>query len=534
MKKMFSLLRASLTDNMSIFNLRTKNQKGASKKLLPVFLAVIIVFYMWFYANMLMDEFDKVGMTFVALTLFVFATTIFTIAEGIYKSSSLLFNCKDDNLMFSLPLRKGTVLALRIFKFYLFEVIYNTLFLAPAMFAYTQHVSVDTSYYFICLLALVLLPVIPVALSCIIGMIISAFSSRFKKKNFIQIIVTTVFLLGVMYIAFNLETLLGKLAEHATSINDLITKLYYPAGAFTGLITDFSVNNLILFIAIHVGISVLIVFLLSRIYFRVNSRVHSVKVNKKSTKYKIKTRGTMRALIGKEAKKFSTSPVFVTNAAFGLVLFIAGVIVFAIKIDDFIASLNAVKPVDPSTLYSVVPLALLGFIIVSCLMSSITSSMISLEGKSFNILKSLPVKPYTIIKAKIFTAVLVCIPFVLIGDIIAFIRFDFNILEIVMILIASIIMPLVAQTIGIIVNLRFPKMDALNDAEVVKQSASSTIAVFAGLILSCATGYVLLQYGPGNVDLVITLTVLAYTIIYFGLHAYLRKTSVKRFNEIEA
>ena len=99
-------------------------------------------------------------------------------------------------------------------------------------------------------------------------MIISAFSARFKKKNFIQIIVTTIFLLGVMYVAFNLESLLGKLAEHATSINDLISKLYYPAGAFTGLVTNFKVNDLVFFIAIHVVISAAIVFLLVAYLFK--------------------------------------------------------------------------------------------------------------------------------------------------------------------------------------------------------------------------------------------------------------------------
>ena len=532
MGKMFSLLRASLTDNMSIFNIKTKKQ-GASKKLLPFLLAAVIAFYMWVYANMLMDEFDKVGMTFVALTLFVFVTTLFTIVEGIYKSSSLLFNCKDDNLMFSLPLRRGTVLGLRIFKFYLFEVVYNALFLAPAMFTYTQHVSVDASYYFICLLALVVLPVIPVALSCVIGMIISAISAKFKKKNFIQIIVTTVFLLAVMYVAFNLESLLGKLAEHATSINDLISKLYYPAGAFTGLITDFKVNDLVFFIAIHVVISAAIVFLLSRVYFKVNSRVHAVKVSKGNKNYKIKTHGTMRALIGKETRKFATSPVFVTNAAFGLVLFVAGVATFAIKFEDILNPLVTAKGVSLDSAYPFIPVALLGFIIVSSLMSSISSSMISLEGKSFNILKSLPVKPYTIIQAKILTAVMVCIPFLLIGDIIAFIRFDFNLLEIALVLIASVLLPLVTQTIGIIVNLRFPKMDAQNDAEVVKQSASATVAVFTGLILICASGYFILN-GPESVDLTMTITVLVYAVIYAGLHVYLRKVGVKQFNEIQA
>ena len=42
----------------------------------------------------------------------------------------------------------------------------------------------------------------------------------------------------------------------------------------------------------------------------------------------------------------------------------------------------------------------IGFIIVSTFMSSITSSMISLEGKKINLLKSLPIKPYTIIQSR--------------------------------------------------------------------------------------------------------------------------------------
>ena len=36
------------------------------------------------------------------------------IMEGIYKTSSLLFNCKDDNLLFSLPIKRSEVLLDRI------------------------------------------------------------------------------------------------------------------------------------------------------------------------------------------------------------------------------------------------------------------------------------------------------------------------------------------------------------------------------------------------------------------------------------
>ena len=119
-----------------------------------------------------------------------------------------------------------------------------------------------------------------------------------------------------------------------------------------------------------------------------------------------------------------------------------------------------------------------GLICFASFMTSITSSMISLEGKSFNILKSLPVNPFIIIKSKVLAAVLIMIPFMIIGDLIIFIRFGFDLLSIILLLIASILFPLISETIGIIVNLKYPRMDAKNDTEVVKQSMSSMISVF--------------------------------------------------------
>ena len=50
-----------------------------------------------------------------------------------------------------------------------------------------------------------------------------------------------------------------------------------------------------------------------------------------------------------------------------------------------------------------------------------------------------------------------------------------------MIIVTSIVMPMAAELIGIIVNLKYPKMNAKDDVEVVKQSLSSLIAVFVGM-----------------------------------------------------
>ena len=534
MKKIISLIKASMTESMDVFRIKNKNQSNTSKKVLPIVLFIFIFFMMWTYANTIMEQLDGANVEYVGLSIFVILTTVLTIIEGVYKTSSLLFNCKDDNLMFSLPIKKGTVLFVRMFKFYVFELIYNSMFLLPAMVAYIRWADISWTYYLVSIIALILFPIIPIALSCIFGMIISFISTKFKRKNVVQIIVTTVVLVGVMALSFNSNGLLNKIVENATSINEMISKIYYPAGLYIDLITNFNIQSLLIFIGLHLGVFAITILLLSKIYFRINSNAKKVTSKKSNTEYKVKTNNKTIALIKKEIKKFVSSPVFVTNAGFGLVLFILGCILAAVNFDGIVNPLVNEGGVEIELIKSYIPLALLVFIVAASLMTSITSSMISLEGKSFNILKTLPLKPYTIIQSKVLTAIIIMIPFILIGDIIIIARFGCTLIQGIMILIASIILPLVSETIGIIINLKYPKIDASSDTEVVKQSLSSTIAVFAGMGLIGITIYGAIQLLSRSVhnDIIMGIILGAYILIYLGLWIHLKKVSVKRFNEI--
>ena len=251
-------------------------------------------------------------------------------------------------------------------------------------------------------------------------------------------------------------------------------------------------------------------------------------------KYKIKTNKPIISLIKKELTRFATSPVFVTNAGFGLVLFIIACIMMVLKFESIGNPLAEQMKISIEQLKLYMPLVLLVFIIFTSLLTSITSSMISLEGKTFSILKSLPVKPYTVIKAKILTAVLIMIPCILIGDSIVIAKFGCNILELIMILASSIVLPLVSATIGIAVNLKFPKMDATNDTEIVKQSMSSSIAVFTGIGLMGLTILAIFKAITLNIqiDIIMAMLLGIYVLLYVFLLIYMKKTGVKRFNEI--
>lgn len=538
MKKLLSLIKATLTENMSLFSINTKKQSKLGRKAFPIFMFIIIFFYMWSYANILYEQLDPVNAEFVGLLIFVFLTTILTIVEGIYKSPNLLFNCKDDNMMFSLPIKKGTVLFVRIFKFYIFELLYNSMFLLPAMIAYIRWVDVDWTYYLSSVIGLLVFPIIPIVISCIIGMITSSISAKFKKKNIVQIIITFILLIGVMYLSFNLQTLMQKIAEHATSISEVLTKLYFPAGLYTNLITNFNVVDLLILIGSNIGIFAVIMFILSKVYFKISSNVKSIKVSKNKKKennnYVIKTTKPLTAFVKKELRRFTSSSVFVINAAFGLVLFIIGCGVLVFNSDGIISMLTAQFGMTTEQVMSYIPMILVGFIVFSSLMTSITSSMISLEGRTFNILKSLPIKPYTIIKAKVLTALIVMIPCFLIGDVMVIAKFGCSIVELVLILAASVILPVFAETIGIVINLKYPKLDAINDAEVVKQSMSASIAVFLGLGLVGLTAFAMFQgVGAGlNTNIVMAIVLGVYMLLNLALYLYLKKNSQKKFNEI--
>lgn len=163
----------------------------------------------------------------------------------------------------------------------------------------------------------------------------------------------------------------------------------------------------------------------------------------------------------------------------------------------------------------------------SC-MTCITSSMISLEGKSFNITRSLPVAPGKILLAKILTSNIITIPAILICDVIFFVVFKVAIIDIVLILLASIIMPTFTAILGILINLKYPKMDAISDTEVVKQSMSSMISVFIGMFVAMLSIAAVIIGG----NLFIILELLIFSIIVLILWNVLKRYGVRRFKEI--
>lgn len=538
MKKLYSLIRACMTSDMNIFKIKRKKDNKKSGIVLLLFISLCFMFSIWTYANMFFEKMAPMHLQSIVLSLFVFLISILTIGEGIYKTGPLLFNCKDDGLLLSLPIKKSTVLFIRIFKFYVFELIFNSLFIIPLIVAYTRWTeSLTWTFYLTSVIMLFILPIIPIVISCIIGTITSALSSRFKFKNLTQIVTSTIILLIIFYLSFNLEGFFTYLAKHAKSLNDLITKIYYPAGVYAKLATEFNVVDLLVFVGINILIFTIAVLILSKFYFKINSRLKKVTTTKKTSinKLTIKRSSVTKALIKKEFNTFFKTPVFIVNAGFGLVLFIMMAIVVSIKFDSAVEVLSDPEKFNLSKDLIINNTSIIVFLLIAMagFMTSITNSVISLEGKNISILKSLPVKAKTILISKIYSSLIITTPPILIGDIILFIRFKLGILEMILLLLLSVLIPLVSHFIGIIVNLKYPKLDWENQAEVVKQSTSSFVAVMIGMILLVISAFTVLNLIETVSHTIILLIVtIIFIIINCILYLYLNKTGEKQFNKL--
>ncbi len=536
MRKALSLLRASMSEGMSFFRISGRNRSRFMKVGVPVIVGVLFMVAMASYGYMMMEPLVGTGLEFVVLTLFVVFAAIFMLMEGIYKASGLLFNCKDDDIVLALPIKRSTVLMIRVMKFYLFETMVNALFLAPVMLVYGAVTGAPLMYYVVSVIALLLLPILPIVVSCVIGGFIAFFATRFRFKNLIQIVLTAIVMLVAVFMSFNLQDVIQAMAQNAGKINDVVTLVYYPAGQYIDLVRGFEWWKMLVFVGANVGLLLLMVVTLGKIYYKINSRVKVVKDDIGKREYSVVGRRPMVALVRKEIGRFVSSPVFVINAGFGLVLFIVACVFGSANADGMIGQIDemGIEGLSAERVLDYIPAILFGLVFMMSMMTSITSSMISLEGKSFSILKSLPVSSMKIILGKVIAAMMVMVPVFLVGDLVVFVRFGFDFWQILMIVVASVIMPMVAELVGIIVNLKFPKMDAKDDVEAVKQSLSSLIAVSIGLAASAVMAYIIYStFMSGMSATMMVGTGLALgMIVLAGLLIYLKKWGVKDFNAI--
>ena len=480
MMKMVSLLKAMMSQDMNLFKYKVKGSNNIKKVILILLLSIVFMSAIGSYYFMLAKMLRKIELTFIMLTIALLIPSIFTLIEGIYKSQGILFDAKDNDLLFSLPIKKRTIITARLIKMYIFQFIYNLIFILPALVIYIYLESPAFNFYFLSL---------------------------------------------------NSNNWLNAIVKNATSINDVITKIYYPIGAYINLIQHFDLLIFMKLLLINFIPLIIFILILNKSYFKTISRTKESSLVSNNTKLKFRKKSIIKALVLKEAKKYFSSPVYIFNTMFGLLLMIIFTIAICVNFKGTMSIMLNLSNKDLVFLVSIVPKVYYCIIILLTFITSITSSSISIEGKSFNISKSLPISIEKSIAAKIIFSCLIMIPIILICNLIFIINFKVKILDFLAIFLISFIAPFISSCLGLIINLKYPKMNFTSDTEVVKQSMSSIISVLLGILMAMALiGMFFIKI---NLNYVVLIQLLLLILVSFVLIVILKKYGIKKYREIE-
>ncbi len=127
-------------------------------------------------------------------------------------------------------------------------------------------------------------------------------------------------------------------------------------------------------------------------------------------------------------------------------------------------------------------------------MDYISAASISLEGKSLWIPKTIPVPVRTILMSKVLLNVVIALPATVIASVCVAIALPFTALERLLVVLIPALVAVFISLYGVVINLRFPKFDYINEVNVVKNSMSVVVCLFSswGILLAPTLLYVFL------------------------------------------
>ena len=520
--KLMSLIKAVFSEDMRLFKVTFKKNNKLIKIILPIVLFLLISFSIGSYSFMMANVLHEFNLTYIMISMFIMVVTIVTFVEGIYKSQGILFNSKDDDLLFSLPIKKSQILLVRILKLYVFQYSFNLMFLLPAFVTYIYYENPGISFYLLSILMSLLIPIIPTIISSVVGYLIKILSSKVKSKKLVETITSLFVFILIFLLSFSIESIINNLAENAKSINDVLIKIYYPIGLYNNLIINFNIVDLIKLLLINITPLIIFVLIGSKYYFKLISKTKEnyvrTKINNKEKIY-IK-RSKMYTLIRKELKRYLSSPIYILNTSFGLLLCLIGTITLIFD-DSILKSLELLKTSGIDLPIFVIFYIFILFIVS---MTEITASSISLEGKTIDITKSLPVGSDVILKSKLLTSFIIEFPFLIISYLIFIIKFRINLLHSLILIIVIFVSTLFISSLGLIINLKYPKMNAKNDTEIVKQSMSAMVSTFVSFTISIGSIFLIVYLNKYlDINLTITLHLITLTILSIVSYMYLIK-----------
>jgi ABC-2 type transport system permease protein len=482
----------------------------------------------WEMADMMCAPLVHADLAWVYFAFVSLLATCIMVVIGMFAAKSTLYEAKDNDLMFSMPIPSWVVLLSRMFVLYAISFLFGALVLVPAFIQYYIIAGVAPLSLLAGVILLFIVPLGGVAICNILGALLAWITVKLPFKNFFTTVLFIAFFVGYMLVYMKVNEYLGYVLGNGESVGAMIKTTLYPFSQ-VGYAATGKIGSLLLAVLMFGGFFGVVYAVLSKTYFQ----IATTKKGERRAKYKARkqvSRSVNRALLRRECLRLIKSPAYLLNSSMGslMMVMVAAMMVATGNVFGLTESVLETMPDLADNVFLLVAL-------VICFMSSsnfITACAVSLEGENITAIQSLPVDEWFVLRAKMYLHILfTAIPAMLLGGAMAW-MVGLAWWETAIVLVTAVISTVMFAAFGLMVNLKLPNLHWTNETAAVKQSASSAVAMFGGWGISLLPLGAFFLFGKymyawlfALIVLVLFVTVATVTLLWI----YKKGTKIFRF-----
>lgn len=509
---------------LSLFSARRKKQRsrGFLFFMAAVYLYLIFcigtLFYLLF--SSICEPFNMMGLDWFYFSLAGLFGLIFSLVGTVFFAQAQLYNAKDNELLLSLPVPPGAILTSRMVFLWVMDFAMNLPILLPAALAYQQAIGLPVNSLVCLALLVLLLPCLSLALSTLAAWGVSALTRRLGRFKTLMTMVLSIAFLGLYFYGYSqMQTLLILLVSNAEALASAAMAalpLYHLGLAALGHLPSLMLTAAICLIPL-----VLVWLLLSKTFlsFALSSR-SSVRRRGKVGTVRVST--LSQALLMREMRRLGASAPYMMNAGTGI-LMMALLTAAAWFQRDSLRTIFVTLPVSPAA-----AAALAVSFLAS--MTLFTAPSISLEGKTLWIIQSLPVAPQAVLTAKLrLHLLLTLVPAILCTVLTAWAMGADPLASLAAVTLPAAVTWFTAS-IGLTMNLLFPRLDWINETTAVKQGAAVILTMLIAMmaVLAAVGLCFLLQTHLPEAAALVLLAAL-FCLVTLPLQLWLKTRGARRF-----
>lgn len=542
------LLKNGFTDLTTKRSKREK-QSNSSATLIIVFVVLIGMVaapmaFMGFSYGMLFKQYNLLLDIF---KLLIPVASIMVIFFSIFTFISVFYLSSDIESLLSMPLKPWQILLAKFLNALISVYLIELMMLTPILFGIGVGAQCNLLYFLNTLIITIVLPIFPLSILGILTVSVMRYSALSKMKDKMQYVIMAFALIfafsmqiftsaGGTALEGSEEEIIALIQNSLGNTANLLSSIMfftYPASLALGLSNIFySILWILAFIAVSLLGLTLFLWVGEKTYIKGILGKPQLKIKKKKEDKVVfveeKNNNLFINLVSNEWRTMWRSPVFNMNLI-STVIIVPIVLVFSffvgmiesgeeLNIGELLSSLKGF--VDFNSGYVMAfTIAILSFFTSFAM---VASTAISRDGKYAWINKVIPVKPMTIINAKVFWGIVLGFIPVLFITLLGLVVGLFNVLDFLLINIPLFLLVVFVNYIGIIIDLRRPKLDWDDEHTAVKNNVNGLFFMlidWAVTALIVGIGVVLLFINiPGFItSIILSLIFLVGCVIIYKL-----------------